>query len=254
LVTQASIKELPWKKIAAVFCGVTIPVAIVAGLFIFAGPVMAVGMSLGFILGFLLLPVLTVLFQPSAILAGFLSNLYFKLGWFGFRQPVICWTPSKYIIKEYEEIDADGNVEWYDLWGHTIGFTYEPEEESWGPEVVPHRMIEAQNTQTDGGRTMDSNLPAKFIRSTEIKYGNYGAFLPNRVRDSLYYLNSHIVMERFKNSADGEKSLKKLLEAKEVHGGGEGGIDDSVVFKTSVVTGVLGLFLGLGIFVLPAFL
>jgi hypothetical protein len=254
LVSTARIKDLPWKKIAAVFFGVTVPVGLIAAIYVFAGLIMAVGMTLGFALGFLILPVLTVLFQPSEILSGFLSSLYFKLGFFGFRQPVITWTPSKYIIKEYDEMENDGNVDWYDLWGHTIGVSYEPTEESWGPEVIPHSQIEAQQPVADGGKRTKSNLPAKFVRSTQLKYGNYGTYLPKRIRDDHYYLNSKIVMERFNNSADGTTAQSKLREAKEVHGGGQDGIDDSVVFKTSVVTGVLGLFLGLGIFVLPAFL
>ena len=51
-----------------------------------------------------------------------------------------------------------------------------------------------------------------------------------------------------------EKSLKKLLEAKEVHGSGSDGIDDMVVFKATAVSGFIGLLAGVGLFVVPAFL
>jgi hypothetical protein len=198
--------------------------------------------------------------QPVGPIAGLFSKLYFKLGFFGYRQPVICWTPTKYVVKELDQLRSTTDVQYYDLFGHTIGFTYEPGPESWGAEVVDHSTLDAQQPVTDGGvasrkgGTRDTNLPAKFVRSEEMGRGTYGAFIPKRLRHDEYYLDSGIVMERFNNSADGEKSMKKLLEAKEVHGGGNQGIDDGTVFKASLATGVLGLILGIAIFIVPAFL
>jgi len=235
------------------FLLVATPLATVGALYYFFGPILTLAAVVTTVLGFLILPALTFMSQPSQALAGVFSKLYFKLGFFGFRKPVVDWTPTKYVVREYDQLDTTKNVEWYDLWGHTVGFTFEPEEDSWGAEVMKHGEIENSQPAADGGEISDTHLPNKYVRS-DMKRDTYGGFLPKRVRDDHYYLHSGIVLERFNNSADGEKALKKLLEAKEIHGGGNDGIDDSVVFKTSVVTGLIGLVAGIGIFILPAFL
>jgi len=67
----------------------------------------------------------------------------------------------------------------------------------------------------------------------------------------MYYLHSGIAMNRFANTAIGEKALRKLLEAKQEHGEGSNGLDDGTVFKTTLVSGLLGAIAGIGIFLLP---
>lgn len=250
LVSSAGLSK---KKIGGIALGILIPVGIIAALYVVFNLVLAVAVTVAFLLGFLLLPFLTVLSKPSKLLSGLLSKLYFKLGFFGFRQPVITWTQSKYVVKEWDELDHTDDVTWYDLWGHTIGFSYEPDESSWDAEPVPHAEIENQQPVADGG-TRKSNLPPKFVRSSQMKRDTYGAYLPKRVRDDSYYIHTGIALERFNNSANGEKSLKKLLEAKEIHGSGSDGIDDTMVFKATLVSGIIGLLAGVGIFVVPAFL
>jgi len=250
-VPDIDIEDIPWQYIGLGAVGL-MPLAALAAIFVFLGPVIGIGVAVGLSIGFLFVPALTFLSKISQAIGGLFSKLYFKLGFFGYRQPVICWTPRKYIIKEYDQLDSTANVEWYGLFGHTVGFTYEPGPESWGPESVTHGEIESRQPVADGGTT-DSNLPAKYLPSDE-KRDTYGKYLPNRVRDSKYYVDAGMVVERFKNSANGEKALNKLLEAKDQHGVGSGGIDDSTVFKASMFMGVVGALLGIGIFIVPAFL
>jgi hypothetical protein len=253
LVLLASTARMSKKKIGGILAGILIPVGIIGALYVVFNIVLAVAVTVSFLIGFLLLPLLTVLSKPSKMLSGLLSKLYFKLGFFGFRQSVITWTQSKYVVKEWDELNHTDDVTWYDLWGHTIGFSYEPDGSSWDAEPVPHAEIENQQPVADGG-TRKSNLPPKFVRSSQMKRDTYGAYLPKRVRDDSYYIHTGIALERFNNSANGEKSLKKLLEAKEVHGSGSDGIDDMVVFKATAVSGFIGLLAGVGLFVVPAFL
>jgi hypothetical protein len=250
------IETTDWKLVAGVMLMIGVPVGTVAGLYIFLGLITTISILTAVLLGFLLLPVLTFLAQPVGPIAGTFSKLYFKLGFFGYRQPVVCWTPKKYVVKEKDQLRTTEDIQYYDLFGHTIGFTYEADPSSWGPEVLDTQMVDAQTPVTDGGTAgaRDTNLPAKYARAEEMGRDTYGAFVPTRLRHDEYYLDSGIVMERFNNSADGEKSMKKLLEAKEIHGGGNQGIDDSTVFKASIVTGLLGLILGIAIFIVPAFL
>jgi len=115
-------------------------------------------------------------------------------------------------------------------------------------------MLEAELPVTDGGDRIDTNLPARYTRTEEISAGRYGGFIPKRIRDNKYYVNSQVALNRFVNTAKGEKSLRKLLEAKEIHGDSNSGLDESMVFRTTAVAGAFGAILGLGIFVLPALL
>lgn len=243
------------KKHVAVFGAVLTVVGILAGITVLLNPIVTVAVVLSYLLGLLVLPLLTVLAKPSALLAGAISTIYFKLGFFGYRQPVIEWTPRKYVTRELDDLDTTSNIEYYDQWGHQIGVTYEPGPESWGAEPVSHGEIEAQQMVTDGGASAtQTNLPPKYVASSQIKRGQYGGYLPKRVKDDHYYIDSGIAMERFKNSSNGEKAHRKLLQAKDEHGASNSGLSDATVFKASLVTGSISFLAGIGIFVVPAFL
>lgn len=247
---DVELSDIPWQKLGIGVVAL-VPLAALAAIFVFLGPVIGIGIVAGLSIGFLFVPALTFLSQISQGIGGIFSKLYFKLGFFGYRQPVICWTQSKYVIRELDQLEHTDSVEYYGIFGHTVGFTFDPDE-AWDAEVVPHAEIESRQPVTDGGQS-ETNLPAKYVPS-DLQRDSYGKYLPKRVRDSKIYVDAGMVLERFINSADGEKSLNKLLEAKEVHGSGAGGIDDSTVFKASMFMGIVGALLGIGIFIVPAFL
>jgi len=247
--------------VGGVMAAIALPVGILAGLYIFAGLITTVGVVTAVLLGFLVLPVLTFMAQPVGPIAGLFSKLYFKLGFLGYRRPVFVWTPSKYELREYDTLETTSQQQttWYDLFGTVVGFSYIPEPESWGTKHLPHREIEAEAKDkreifTDGGASRETNLPPKYIRSEQIKRDDMGGYLPKRPKDSQYYVHTGRTMQTFKNTANGEKSLEKLLEAKEKHGKDGDGLDDALVFKTTAVAGLLGALSGIGIFLLPALL
>ncbi|MGK7371319.1 MAG: hypothetical protein ACNS64_14000 [Candidatus Halalkalibacterium sp. M3_1C_030] len=256
LFSLSSIRKISWGSVIAAIVLIAMPLAIIYVLFVVIGLGTLLGILVGFTIGFLIFPMLTFLGQASSIIGGALSKLYLKLGMLGYRKPVIKWTPRKYELVEYRYLDHTDDVEWYSLFGSLVGFTFEPDESSWGPEVEPHANLEAQQVSTDGGTVVDSNLPANYVRANEIgkQTDTYGGFVPKRLKDDHYYINTQIALNRFVGSANGEKSLRKLLEAKETHGDSNSGLDESMVFKTTAVSGLLGAVLGLGIFVLPALL
>jgi len=248
-----ALKQVNWRRVVPVLLGVLIPVGLVGALVVLFNVVLAVAVVVCFLLGFLLMPLFTVIGQPSKLIAGGLSKLYFKLGFFGFRQPVLTWTQSKYVLKEYDQLETTDNIVWYDLFGHTVGVSYEPGEASWDGEPISTDTLEGHRINEENEVT-DTELPSKYDRSEDLGRDGYGAYLPTRLQKDKYYVHSAMVLERFKNSANGEKSLKKLLEAKEMHGSGSDGIDDEVVFKTTLVSGIVGLLAGISIFIVPAFL
>jgi hypothetical protein len=250
------LKALDWFKIISAFLLITIPSGIFTAIAVFVSPSLSASILVTYLIGMALMPLLTILFSPSALIGGALSKLYFKLGFFGFQNPVMRWTPSKYEIVEHDSLRTaeQNSTEWYDLFGTVLGFTYDPEPRSWGAEHVPHAELEAMEPVADGGQKLGtSNLPAKYIRS-DMKRDLYGGYIPKRLSDKHYYLKSAIAWGRFKNTAHGDKTLRKLLEAKDEHGAADDDVDEGLVFKATVVSGVFGALLGTGIFLIPAFL
>jgi hypothetical protein len=250
------LKAIDWRRVLAYIALFALPVLPVVGLFLFAGLVTTIAVLVAFTIGFLVMPFFTLLGQASSIIGGALSKLYMKLGLLGYRKPVLKWTPRKYELVEYDSLETTENVEWYSLFGNLVGVTFEPDESSWGAEVENRAELEAQIPVTDGGKdkSLKSNLPAKYVRSEEIGKNTdmYGGFIPKRIRDNQYYVNTQIALNRFAGTANGDKSLRKLLEAKETHGSSNSGLDENMVFKTTAISGLFAAILGLGIFIVPA--
>lgn len=249
---------LNWPKIIAAFLLLSIPAAIL-GLIAWAVSVaIALAFAIVFGMGLSIVPLITVLASASIIIGGALSKLFFKLGFMGFRKPVFVWTREKYVIEEYDQLSAAAQHEttWYDLFGAVVGFSYRPGEESWGPEYMAHAEIESRQPVTDGGHNQgkESNLPKKFTQSYMSRDGYYGGYLPRRVSDRHYYLHSGIALSRFTGSATGNKTLRKLTEAKDEYGGADDGVEDGLVFKATLVSGLFGALLGTGIFLIPPLL
>lgn len=254
------VRAVDWALVAATIGFVGVPLGSLGLIGVIFSPGLAVGVAIALLLGMLIVPIITVLSQVSASLSGALSKLYFKLGFLGFQQPVFVWTAKKYVIREYGHMETKNQHQttWYDMFGTVVGFSFEPDESSWGPEVMSHQELESEiepkrNMLADGG-SRNSNLPPKYVRSEQIQRDKYGGYLPKRLSDACYYLHSGIVLNRFANSAVGEKALRKLLEAKQEHGAAGSGVADSTVLKTTAVTTVVGALAGIGIFLLPALL
>lgn len=249
-----TLTAIDWRLVIGVFLLITTPVATIGLLFVFLGLAYAFVITATVLLGMLFLPFITIIAQASTLIGGALSKLYFRLGFLGYRKPVLEWTPEKYQLREYDQLETTDDVQWYDGFGGLLGFTYQPDASSWDAEVIQHQRIESQQPVTDGGKAMNSNLPAGKVPASQMKRDKYGGYVPTRVRDDCYYLRTGIALNRFSNSAVGEKSLRKLLEAKEKYGANNDGIDDSTVFKATLVSGALGAIGGIAIFILPAFL
>jgi len=249
-----TLPDIDYRKVAAYLGLIVPPLAVLGGLAAILGPTQTVFAVLTFLLGMVFMLFLTVLSKPSKLLSGGLSNVYFKLALLGYRQPVLEWTPRSYRLREYDSIETTDNVEWYNFQGRLMGVTYRPGPDSWDAEPLSHAEVDAlKEPQPDGGEIADSNLPEGKVRS-EMQRDIYGGYLPKRLSDRRYYLHSGIALNRFSNSAIGEKALRKLLEAKDEHGTDTGTVDDNLVLKATVVTTLFGALAGIGIFILPALL
>lgn len=219
--------------------------------FVLVSPITAIMALIVLGMGFWMLPILSILTRPSKRLSGGFSRMLLKLGLLGYNKPVLEWTPAKYQLREFSELDDTGDVKWYGLQGSLIGFTYTPSPDSWGPEVMEEGEIKAgREMVADGGSPQESNIPANYTRMPSMKRaGSYAAFVPKTLRSDKYYLNTGIATGRFSDSAVGEKALSRLLWAKEEYGGGAG-LSDKAIIYAMVGCGVLSTALGVFVFFL----
>jgi len=203
---------------------------------------------LGFLIGFGFLPVFAFIFQVSEKISGALSTLFFKLGFLGYRRPVFEWTPEAYRLREYDDLDdTTPDPVWYGAFGNLVGFTFTPSEDVWGAERMTNEKVEALQVEEPD---VESRVPEQRFRKTEMQRDDMAGFVPSRIKSACYYLHSGILQSRFKHSANGEKAQKRLLEAKEKHGEGKGGLGDTTVLYLTAASGLLAVVMGVFFFLL----
>jgi len=241
-----TLKEIDVKRAVTVLA-VALPLPLLFGvLFVFVNPLFAVLLFVIMGMGFWFLPLVALLLKVTSF-GGALSRMFMKLGLLGYEKPVLEWTPEKYQLREYSELDATGDVTWYGLCGSLIGFTFTPDEESWGAEVVNKRNVQnKQEVVADGGSPANSHIPAGYTRLPSMERGDvYAAFVPTDLDDDAIYLDTGIALSRFSDSANGEKALSRLLWAKEEYGGDNGLSDKSIAYVMAgcgIVSAMLGVF------------
>jgi hypothetical protein len=234
-----------WKRLGL---ALLVPLLVV-GSILTLGPLTLFNIVGALAVGLLAIPVLILLSQLSSTLGGVVSTMLFKLVLMSYKQPVLEWTPEKYRLREGDSLGFDV-VNWYSLFGTAVGVTYAPDESSWGAASMPPSEVKNSQPVTDRGATPESNLPGRYVPSETIRRGKYGGALPKSVSESAYYISSAIGLARFQNSAVGEKSLRRLLEAKQEHGDGNTGLGDGLVFKATVGCGLVSTALGVFFFLL----
>ncbi len=244
--------QVDWKK-AGKMLALLLPLpTIFLIVFVLVSPITAVLAAVVFVMGFLGLPFLTLLTRPAKTVSGALAKFYLMLGFLGYRKPVIEWTPSKYQLREFDDLEDvdESQVKWYNLANSLIGFTFRPDADSWGPEVMEHSEIEARQEVVADGSGITSNLPAGYTRYPDMQRAVYGGFVPSKISRTKYYLHSGITLSRFADAAIGEKSLRKLLQAKEKYGEDGWGLSDKSVLYMTGGAGLLGAALGVFVFFL----
>lgn len=227
----------------------------IALIYLYVSPVLAILMSAGMALGFMLIPLCTLLCRPSDRASGaFARYLYLKLGLLGYDKPVWEWTPSSYRLREFDDLDDTAVVNWFGLANSLVGFTFTPEPDAFGAEVIENTELEnGSEIVPDGGEDKaptDSNIPPRHTRFPEIQRAHYAGYVPNKVDDSKYYLNSGIALSRFTNAALGEKSIQRLFWAKERYGTGWMAVSDRTIAYLTVGCTLLGFVSGIWLFVL----
>lgn len=241
----AAMRNVEWKKVA-VAVGVILPLPLTF-LFVVAITNIAYATMIFVIMGmgFWCVPVIMLLLKSATGVAETGGRLFLKTGLMGYDVPVWELTGDGYKVREYSNLGeiAEEQVTLHYFLGRTVGFTFTPEKESWGTEVVPRDEINNLALADGGPKT---NIPAGCERVPDRGRAIYGDFVPAKRKRSNYYVASGIAMSRIAEAARGNRSHNRLLQAKEEHGGGGGLSDRSMIIAMSV----LGLIsTGLGVFV-----
>lgn len=238
-------------KIAGGIIGLALFAGFAVGLFALWGPIAAVLGVFAFGAGFLCLPVLAQLGRLSQGIGGAFTSLFFKLGFASYRKPVLVWTPKSYELREYDELpDVAPDPTWYTLFGSRIGFTFEPGKESFGEAGVSTGELDAHTTElaTDGGAN-ESNVPSvRYEKAAELGPDRMGGFVPSD--KGAYGVLTDIALGWWSDSANGTKSMRELLQAKEEFGGDEPPVSDKTLAYLTAAMGIMGGILGIVIFVL----
>lgn len=248
LLAGAPLREyVTWKRaIAAVL--VLLGVAPFLAILVFFGPVMLILVVVLFTVGFLFVPILTVVASFSAGAAQNIAKLYLKFGFFGYTDPVFVWTKQGYELKDYEQVGDVGEINWYSLAGSRVGFTFEPEEESFEVAALDQSYVEG--VQEEETNAADTNVPNGYVIAPSMRREMFAGFVPKRIKSNRIYVHSGIILSRFADAARGERTLRKLTKAKEKYGGGSSSIEDATLLKYTVGAGLLAVVLGVVIFFL----
>jgi len=247
-----TLQKLPREKLktiglyAVTICLVVVPIA---GMVLLFGPILTAGLVMLFALGYLMLPLISLITTPLGRVSGPFAKILLKLGLFGYTKPVFYWQPEGYELIEARNLPEGITVDtWYTLSGSLIGFSHEPTEESWGADVLEPKKIE--NAQVPQDKSTDSNIPSGMVPLNWTYRANIAPFGPTRTSPKNYYLHSGIALSRFEDSAMGEKSLKRLTQAKEKFGEDGFGLNDKTVLWATLFTMMLGIGLGTWVFIL----
>lgn len=221
----------------------------------FVSPFVAAFVVIMFALGFLVLPSLTFLGKAIGPLGGGLARyVYLKIGLLGYDRPVWEWTPRSYRLREFADLENPDEVKWYGLCGSLVGFTFAPGADSFGPDVMGtdeiRSSVDAEDGNalaTDGGGSV---IPDGYVAAPGILPDIYGGFVPESLDGSNLYLNVGVALGRMTDAATGEKSLKRLLQAKDKFGGGTFGVGDRAILYATLASLVVSTLMGVFLFVL----
>lgn len=233
-------------KVVVLLTLTIVPISLIA---VFFGPLIAISLTILFIGGYLLVPVVALLTRIVGPLARVMSNLLLTLSFMGYEKPVFVWEPDGYKIRDYEKIDGVESVNWYGLGNSLVGFTFKPTQDAWDAEVMSQKRL--KNIRMESVKdTKDSNIPSGQVPLNLSHRGKVGPFGPKHPSPRNYYLHSGIALSRFEDSAMGEKSMKRLTQAKEKFGEDGFGIPDKTILYATIFTMLMGIGLGVFTFIL----
>ena len=209
-----------------------------------ASPLLAVILSGLFIAGAVVAVILVVglgLFASETI-----ATALWRVGLLPLDEPVLHWTPAGYLLVDATDDDspvspADISSR-YRIAKHRVGVTYSLDDADWEAIERDDRIESVQLPNTTESAVPDGYLPTEYFGT-----GPYGGFVPKRIKRSDTYLNAQILLGEWQGSAEGDKSIRRLTEAKDEYGGASLGLSDVQLLLATLAAGVVSM--GAGYFV-----
>jgi hypothetical protein len=227
--------------------------AAVVGMVLLLGLLSVIAAVVTFIAGLLAVPVVAQLGRVSERVGGWFSGLFFKQAFLGYRDPVLVWTPKRYELREQDKLsDVAPDPTYYSIFGARVGFSFEPGAESFGEAGATSDGLDAYTDAivADGGESK-SNVPSqRYAKAPELGPDRFGGFVESGTSRGDYGVLTDIAMGWWANSADGTKSMRQLLQAKEKFGGDEPAVSDKTIAYLTAAMGGVGAVLGIVIFLL----
>jgi len=117
--------------------------------------------------------------------------------------------------------------------------TFEPGPENFGEAGVTNTELEnyQPDAMTDGGESK-SNVPRWYNRAPELAPDGAGGIIDSTLAG--YGVLTNIARGWWTDSADGTKSMRTLLQAKEEHGGEGPSVSDKTILYLSCAMGFIG--------------
>lgn len=227
--------------------GLVLVTLVLVGLVAIAGFLLTIVLVVSFAMGFFALPAIAM-FLGLLNAGGMVSKLLLWLGLMGYRNPVFVWTQTGYELRERSELDDPEEVPTYRLGSSWVGFSFEPGEESFGPEKIDHAELEERQPVRADGDGIDTNVPTGQDRAPWTRRGSFGGFVPRRVDDAATYINSGVAAARMKHAATGGVANLVLQNAKEKFGDGDFGMSDKMLLYSTFAAMLLATIVGWGIF------
>ena len=278
-----TLPALPWRRwlasawaiikpILAVSIGLGSIIALYWAGFTYAGIGPTIGATIAFVGGLAIFGLILLIAAASKIVGGGVSSLLFQLAFMAYHRPVFVWTPEEYKLVDWRRVSSDQRSDyppaWYRQYGRLMGFTFEPNPRCWS-ENIPNSDLKIlagteldKDLARDGGSDIavdirDENIPAGYTgtdalrRAVDLQSGvSYSGYIPTEPSDEKYYVKFGVAMERLREAATGEKSLRGLLAAKEEYGGADSKASETYWLAATVGLALISFVAGIGIWIL----
>mgnify|MGYP000624306671 CR=1 FL=1 len=179
-----------------------------------------------------------------------IAVILWRVGLMPLAHPTLLWSPNGYELVDAaaddSPIDPQDVDDYYRIANHRVGVAYslrDVDDQDWEAIERDQRL---ESVQLPNGP--DSAVPEGYMPTEHFGNGPYGGFVPKRLKRSRRYLNAQILLGEGQGSAEGDKSIRRLTEAKDEFGGHRLGLSDMQLLLATLGAGLVSMAAGYFVF------